>query len=74
MPNNKGYLACMFYLIKSVAFNNDNRHKENLIYRSTVVDFFFFSRFSVFTMGPLYLVEYKAVIFFLHSSKKQLAA
>ena len=72
MPNDKGYLACMFYLIKSVAFNNDNRQKENLIYRSTVV--VFFSRFSVLTMGPLYLVEYKAVIFFLHSSKKQLSA
>lgn len=41
MPNNKGYLACMLYLIKSVAFNNDNRQKDKLIYRSTVVGFFF---------------------------------
>lgn len=41
MPNNKGYLACMLYLIKSVAFNNDNRQKDKLIYRSTVVVVFF---------------------------------
>lgn len=63
MPNNKGYLACMLYLIKSVAFNNDNRQKDKLIYRSTVVGFF--SHFSVLTMGPSYLVQYKAMIFFL---------
>lgn len=42
MPNNKGYPACMLYLIKSVAFKNDNRQKDKLIYRSTVVDFFSF--------------------------------
>lgn len=41
MPNNKGYPACMLYLIKSVAFNNDNRQKDKLIYRSTVVVVFF---------------------------------
>lgn len=73
MPNNKGYPACMLYLVKSVAFNNDNRQKDKLIYRSTVV-VVFFSHFSVLTMEPSYLVQYKAMIFFLHSSKKQLAA
>lgn len=41
MPNNKGYLACMLYLIKSVAFNNDNRQKDKLIYISRVVVVFF---------------------------------